>query len=412
MRRFQWRTPNGPSRWAQSRRCRSSAASARVASPATAASWTASACGEHGGTDRSGRIAAGHPLDRVAACLQRRDAPRRRRRGGAPRPAGRSPRRSGAPWSGRRPGCRCGARSRGRGRVSTAPASTELSWSGSPTSTSRASGRVASSSRAIIVSDTIEASSTTTRSCGSRLPRWWRKRVLLPGCWRSSRCSVMAVDVGQPRLVGPAEAGGRVAHGLLQPGGGLAGGSGERDAQGLAPRLRLLDERGQQARDRGGLARARSAGDDGRGLDRRAAAGPALLVGVGVGEDPLERSRSRGRGRRRAAPVRARRGRRGPGSPARGSGRGRPGRARRAPRRRPAQDWRRRRRPRPRARARAGRGPGGSRHGGEVEGDGAVAYGPDRQRDREQHRLVALPDHAADVGGDVDVGSGQHAGAR
>ena len=48
--------------------------------------------------------------------------------------------------------------------ASTAPASTEASWSGSPTSTSRASGRIASSRRAIIVSDTIDVSSTTTTS--------------------------------------------------------------------------------------------------------------------------------------------------------------------------------------------------------------------------------------------------------
>jgi len=53
-----------------------------------------------------------------------------------------------------------------------APASMEASCSGSPTSTSRASGRNASSSLANIVSDTIDASSTTTTSCGSRRPAW------------------------------------------------------------------------------------------------------------------------------------------------------------------------------------------------------------------------------------------------
>jgi hypothetical protein len=55
-----------------------------------------------------------------------------------------------------------------------------------------ASGRTASSSRAIIVSETIEVSSTTTTSCGSRLPRSWRNRVALSGRQPSSRCSVVA----------------------------------------------------------------------------------------------------------------------------------------------------------------------------------------------------------------------------
>ena len=74
--------------------------------------------------------------------------------------------------------------------ASTAPASTEASWSGSPTRTSRASGRTASSSRAIIVSETIEVSSTTITSCGSRLARWWRNRTRLSGRQPSRRCSV------------------------------------------------------------------------------------------------------------------------------------------------------------------------------------------------------------------------------
>ena len=52
---------------------------------------------------------------------------------------------------------------------STAPASTEASWPGSPTRISRASRRTASVSRAISESDTIEVSSTITTSCG----RWF-----------------------------------------------------------------------------------------------------------------------------------------------------------------------------------------------------------------------------------------------
>ena len=73
-------------------------------------------------------------------------------------------------------------RSRRPGRDSTAPAPTEVSWRGSPTSTSRACGRTASSSRPIIVSSTIEHSSTTTTSYLSRLPRSWTEpgRVVGP----------------------------------------------------------------------------------------------------------------------------------------------------------------------------------------------------------------------------------------
>ena len=75
---------------------------------------------------------------------------------------------------------------------STAPASIEVSWPGSPTRISRASGRTASTSRAISDSDTIDVSSTITTSCGSRLPRSWRKRLWLPGRQPSSRWSVEA----------------------------------------------------------------------------------------------------------------------------------------------------------------------------------------------------------------------------
>ena len=54
----------------------------------------------------------------------------------------------------------------------TAPASTEASCSGSPTRMSRASGRTASSSRAIKESATIDVSSTTTTSWRRRFPAW------------------------------------------------------------------------------------------------------------------------------------------------------------------------------------------------------------------------------------------------
>ena len=91
-----------------------------------------------------------------------------------------------APWS-RNPSTRS---------FSTAPAPTEVSCSGSPTSTSRVSGRTASRSRAIIVRSTMDASSTTTRSYFSRLLRSWTKRVLLSGRHPSSRWRVFESRVG------------------------------------------------------------------------------------------------------------------------------------------------------------------------------------------------------------------------
>ena len=76
--------------------------------------------------------------------------------------------------------------------ASTAPASTEESWSGSPTSTRRALGRTASSSRAIIVSDTIDISSTITTSCGSWFVASCRNRLRFEGSQPSNRCNVEA----------------------------------------------------------------------------------------------------------------------------------------------------------------------------------------------------------------------------
>ena len=121
---------------------------------------------------------------------------RRRRRRARPRRARRSPGRTGGTSSARRrPG---GSRrvSPPTRSASTAPASTEASWSGSPTSTSRQSARTASTRRAIIVSDTIEVSSTTTTSWGSRLRRSCRNRLRLPRFQPSSRCRVWAT--GRP----------------------------------------------------------------------------------------------------------------------------------------------------------------------------------------------------------------------
>ena len=89
----------------------------------------------------------------------------------------------------------------------------------------------ASSRRAIIVSETIEVSSTTTTSCGSRLRRWCRNRTLLSGRQPSSRCRVVACSpVTRARSASLGHLGGGLVDRLLQPGSGLAGRGGQRDA--------------------------------------------------------------------------------------------------------------------------------------------------------------------------------------
>ena len=195
-------TPRGPRRWAHSSRCWSSAASAAAASPASAASCMAAPLALDVRAN-AGELLRGQPgvvvdLDELdpeaartehvqrvlrAALLdgggQLGDAARRRepavgRQGGDPvahqRRGGRRLLLDGGFRAVRRAAPRpCGgvrrpSVSRSTRSPSTAPASTDASWSGSPTSTSRVDGRSASSSRAIIVSDTIELSSTTTTS--------------------------------------------------------------------------------------------------------------------------------------------------------------------------------------------------------------------------------------------------------
>ena len=97
------------------------------------------------------------------------DAGLRRRRRGSQRRSAVPPRRSQPHHA---PQLRsCTLHGRWTRSPSTAPASMDASWSGSPTRTSRARGRSASTSRDIIVSETIDASSTTTTSKGSRFSR-------------------------------------------------------------------------------------------------------------------------------------------------------------------------------------------------------------------------------------------------
>ena len=289
---------------------------AAAASPAGAASITArplsTACGgrSEAPRPRAARSRRRDPLDVGASGLEHRHRRRRRRRAGSPRPARRWPRRSGARGAARRCRRRCGAwrsvvaRDRlpadrrqlrpGRGAHAearaagptmsprTAPASTEASCSGSPTRIRRASGRTASTSRAISDSDTIDVSSTTTTSWGSRLSRSWRNRVRLPGLNPSSRCSVVPAERGEagPHRSSTAMRGRLGVHGLLEPGRRLAGRRGQGDERRRAGRGRLLVEQGQDPGHRGRLAGARAAGDHRDPAQHGGGGGQALEVGA------------------------------------------------------------------------------------------------------------------------------------
>ena len=116
------------------------------------------------------------------------------------------------------------------------------SWNGSPTRTSRASGRTASSSRDSSGSDTIDVSSMTTRSCGSGSSRSWRNAVRdrrtqqpvdgrrLDGPERRRPVGVDLPGVEQGRHL--------CLDGLLHPGRRLAGRRGQRRPDHRPPGLR------------------------------------------------------------------------------------------------------------------------------------------------------------------------------
>ena len=174
---------------------------------------------------------------------------------------------------------------------STAPASIEASCPGSPTRISRASRRTASTSRAISESDTIEVSSTITTSCGSRLPRSWRKRLWLPGRQPSSRCSVDAprLEQSRPLLRAQLERRGLLVDRFLEPRGGLAGRRGEGDERARrSGGLGLLVEQRDDARDGRRLAGAGAAGDDGEAAQHARRGGEALEVGLVAVEQPCQ----------------------------------------------------------------------------------------------------------------------------
>ena len=191
-------------------------------------------------------------------------------------------RRTGAWCAGRPPGSLPSPRSRPTRSASTAPASTEASWSGSPTSTSRASGRTASSSRAISVSETIEVSSTTTTSYGSRLVRSCRNRAAAvgpPAEQPVERRGLEAVEPAWSRGLDGAVVGvtdsctASCSRAAALPVGAASA------MRGVGGRSRAVGDQGEQARHRGGLAGARAAGraPSSTACGRRAAARAARV---------------------------------------------------------------------------------------------------------------------------------------
>ncbi len=134
------------------------------------------------------------------------------------------------------------------------------------------------------------------------------------------------LQAGHPCPVGVGgELGGRLVHGLLQAGRGLARRRAQRDPRALAGRgLVLLGDQRQQARDRRRLAGARAAGEDRRPLPGRGAYGGPLLV-VAARRGTPARARPRAGRCRPPGPAGAggAPGRRRPGPPPASSGRGR-----------------------------------------------------------------------------------------
>ncbi len=205
-----------------------------------------------------------------------------------------------------RPASRESASSPSTRSASTAPASTEMSWSGSPDEDQAGVRADDSISRAIIVSETIEDSSTTTTSWFRRLPRWCRNRVAF-------RAGSPAAGAGSaPRGAEPGPVLGRQAsrsrrarppRAARRP---CRSGRSARSAAGSAATGRRA---GRAVRATvGGLSGAGAAGQHGGpAADERDPGGGALLVVAGPAEDPVSAAQERrcrrpaGRGADRAS---------------------------------------------------------------------------------------------------------------
>ncbi len=95
-------------------------------------------------------------------------------------------------------------------------------------------------------------------------------------------------------------------HGLVQPGGGLAGGRGQGHGEPLAECVGLGGEQHQEPGDRGGLAGAGAAGEHRGRLPHGPDGGGALLGAEPAAGHPLERGGEGGLVDRRAASRRSR----------------------------------------------------------------------------------------------------------
>ena len=290
--------------------------------------------GQHGRADRAGRVAVGHPLDRVAAGTQRRDravgVAEPQRLGELPDLGAVAVRGGERSDRGVRPVLvatdQVGQHGAGVDRAELVGVADEHQPRLGPHRLEQAGHHRQRHHRRLVDHDQVVGEAVAAVVAEARA---------VAGVLAQHPVHRHRGHVGQAGLVGRAEAARGVAHGLLESRGRLAGGGGEGDPQRLAAGLRLLPQRDEQSRDRGGLAGAGAAGDDRRGLGGRPVARRPLLGRLGSREDPGQGA-SGAAPRRRPAPTgRARAGRRGPGSPARGSGRGRPGRARGAPPRQP-----------------------------------------------------------------------------
>jgi hypothetical protein len=172
---------------------------------------------------------------------------------------------------------------------STAPASMEVSWPGSPTSTSRASGRTASTRRAIkrqrhhrrLVHD-----HDVVRQAVGAVVAEPALAVRPPAEEAVQRRGVEREELGPDRGV-HREARGLLVDRLLQARGGLPGRRGERDEQvRRAGRGGLLGQQRDDAGDRRRLARARAARDDREPPQDRGRRGERLAAVLLAGEEP------------------------------------------------------------------------------------------------------------------------------
>ncbi len=187
--------------------------------------------------------------------------------------------------------------------ASTAPASTEASWSGSPTRIRRVPGphrlQQASHHRQRHHRRLVDHHHVVGQPVVAMVPEP-RRGV---GAGAEQPVQRDRADPGQPSLIGGRQLGDFVLDRLLEPGGGLAGRCGERDPDGRPPASSACSaSSASSAATVVVLPVPGSAGQHGRGPGQGDAGGRALLVVAGRREDAVESRRQPGlvgcRGRR------------------------------------------------------------------------------------------------------------------